>query len=418
MSEISNIKSTHNITPISGGGGGNQYSGQQNNNPKQENKHSKLRIGEVVRATVLERIDDEMAYVRIPTGTFKAYLGKNLIKDDSLLFRVNETSPYLILKIYEVPTGKRESDFKTEEILRMLDIPNNEFYFNLVNVFREYRNSIIREDLLSIYKMYAKYIIDHKYDATLKQFLQLSVEINLCKLPLSLNLIKKLIPLYVEENVISDSLNYIDKNINELPEDLKSQLSDLLDDVKTNKYNKNNLFILAISDDSNRKSFFEVLNEIDDNENISKSYKAKSNKIRDLISALSLWNIISFSGKAPLQYFIPYYFENYYFIIRITKRNYTNNKLEPISFNFSVPTENLGEVKNKMIAFQKQLKVYMSNENNKFIESLDSFKDKLVASLEKNNYNLSSLKISIDDISKELNEINNVDNAQHFTIVV
>lgn len=248
--------------------------------------------------------------------------------------------------------------------------------------------------------------------------MQLSVELNLCKLPLSLNLIKKLIPLYVDENVISDSLNYIDKNINELPEDIKSQLFELLDDVKKNKYNKNNLFILAISDDTNRKSFFEILNEIDDNENISKSFKVKSNNIRDLISALSLWNIISFSGKAPLQYFIPYYFENYYFIIRITKRNYTNNKLEPISFNFSVPTENLGEVKNKMIAFQKQLKVYMSNENNKFIESLDSFKDKLVASLEKNNYNLSSLKISIDDISKELNEINNIENAQHFTIVV
>ena len=106
MSEISNIKSAHNIAPIYGGVGGNQYSGQQNSNPKQENKHSKLRIGEVVRATVLERIDDEMAYVRIPTGTFKAYLGKNLIKDDALLFRVNETSPYLILKIYEVPTGK------------------------------------------------------------------------------------------------------------------------------------------------------------------------------------------------------------------------------------------------------------------------------------------------------------------------
>lgn len=150
MSEISNIKSAHNIAPISGGGGGNQYSGQQNSNPKQENKHSKLRIGEVVRATVLERIDDEMAYVRIPTGTFKAYLGKNLIKDDALLFRVNETSPYLILKIYEVPTGKRDADFDTAEILRMLDIPNNEFYSNLVNIFREYRNSIVREDLLSI----------------------------------------------------------------------------------------------------------------------------------------------------------------------------------------------------------------------------------------------------------------------------
>jgi hypothetical protein len=418
MSEISNIKSTHNITAISGGGGGNQYSGQQQSSPKQENKHSKLRIGEVVRATILERVDDEVAYVRIPTGTFKAYVGKNLIKDDSLLFKVNETNPYLILKVHEVPTGKRESTFSSDELLRILDLPKTEFYTELVNVFRTYKNSIVREHLLSINKVYNKYYDDHKYESTLRQFLQLSIELNLSKLPLSINLIKKLIPLYVEENVISDSLNYIDKNINELPEPLKSELAELLDDVKKNKYNKNNLFILAISDDKDKKSFFEILNEIDESEKVSKSYKAKSNKIRDLISALSLWNIISFSGKAPLQYFIPYYFENYYFIIRITKRNYTSSKLDPISFNFSVPVENLGEVKNKMIAFQKQLKVYMSNENNKFIESLDSFKDKLVSSLEKNNYNLSSLKISVDDISKELNEINSFDTAQHFTIVV
>ena len=60
----------------------------------------------------------------------------------------------------------------------------------------------------------------------------------------------------------------------------------------------------------------------------------------------------------------------------------------------------------------------MSNENNKFIESLDRFTEKLVLSLEKNNYNLISLKISVEDISKELNEINKFENASNFTIVV
>jgi hypothetical protein len=418
MTDISKIKTPLNISSISGGGGGGNYYSNQENLPKQEKKHSKLRIGEVVRATILDRIDSELAYVRIPTGTFKALIGKNLKKDDSLFFKVNETSPYLVLKIYEVPTGRKETIFPTEELIRILDVPQNEFYLELIELFRLYKNTIVREDLLNIYKVYQQFNSINKHNLYQTQFLRLAVELNISKLPLSINLIKKLFPLYINENEISECLNYLDKNINELPEPIKSKLFDIFDDVKKNKYNKNNLFILAISENQNQKTFFELLNEIDEYEFISKSYKNKSNVLRNFIGALSLWNIISFSGKAPLQYFIPYYFEGYYFIIRITKRNYTNNKLEPVSFNFSVPTENVGEVKSKMLAFQKQLKLYMSNDNNKFIESLDNFKEKLITSLEKNNYNLSTLKLSVDDISKELNEINKFDNASHFTIVV
>ncbi len=417
MADISKIKTTSNISNISGGGGGNFYF-QQDNQPKQEKKYSKLRIGEVVRATILDRIDNELAYVRIPTGTFKALVGKNLKKDDSLLFKVNEITPYLVLKIYEVPTGKKELLFPTEELIRILDVPENEFYFDLIEVFRQYKNTIVREDLLNIYKVYQQYLGENKYFSNQTQFLRLAIELNISKLPISLNLIKKLLPLYMNENEINDLLNYLDKNVNELPEPIKSNLIEIFDDVKKNKYNKNNLFILAISENEKQKTFFDLLNDIDEYEFISKSYKNKSNILRKFIVALSLWNIISFSGKAPLQYFIPYYFEGFYFVIRITKRNYTNNKLEPVSFNFSVPTDNVGEVKGKMLAFQKQLKLYMSNDNNKFIESLDSFKEKLISSLEKNNYNLNSLKISVDDISKELNEINKFDNASHFTIVV
>lgn len=418
MPDISSIKNNQSISSINTntGGGGNSYS-QENYQQEKEKRPSKLRIGEIVRATVSERIDDEMAFVRIPTGTFKAIVGKNLQNNDSLLFKVTETNPYLILKIHEVPTGNKSGVFETEEILRMLDLPQNDFNIQLVDVFKEYKNNILRDDIININKVYKQFSELNKY-SNIKQFLNLVVELNLSKLPLSINLINKLLPLYIEENVVSDCLNYIEKNVNELPNDLRIKINNILEDIRNNRYSKNNIFVLAINDNKDSQTFFEILNELDDRSDVSKSFKAKSNILRDLIGSLSLWNIISFSGKTPLQYFIPYYYEGYYFIIRIVKRNYTNSKLEPLSFYFSVPTENLGEVSSKMLAFQKQLKIYMSNENNKFIESLDTFKEKLTTSLEKRNFNLESLKISVEDINKELNQINSNENISRFTVVV
>lgn len=419
MSDISSIKNTSNVSKVSTGGGGSSGSySQGDGSQNKDKKPSKLRLGEIVRATVVERIDDEMAYVRIPTGTFKAIVGKNLKNNDSLLFKVSETSPYLILKIHEVPTGNKNNTYPTDELLRILDLPENEFNSKLVDIFKNKKTSILRDDVLNINKVYNQYAELNKYDNDLTQFLNLVVELNMSKLPLSINLINKLFPLYVEENVISEALNYLERNVKELPNDLKDKVESILEDVKSNKYSKNNMFVLAISEEKENQTFFEILNEIDERNDVSKSYKGKSNIIRDLIGSLSLWNIISFSGKTPLQYFIPYYYEGYYFIIRIVKRNYTNAKLEPLSFYFSVPTENLGDVKNKMLAFQKQLKLYMSNDNNKFIESLDTFKEKLIASLEKRNYSLDSLKISVEDISKELNQINSSENNSRFTVVV
>ena len=417
MSDVSSIKNSTFIASVgAGSGGGNAYS--TDNQPQQrERKPSKLRIGEIVRATIIERIDDEYAYVRIPTGTFIASVGPNLKNSDSLLFKVSETNPNLILKIHEVPTGNQTSIFTNEELLRVLDLPKNEFYLKLIDCFKKYKTSILRDDMLQIYKVYKQYSELNRNDIPIEQFANLVVELNIGKLPLSINLISKLLPLYVDENIISDSLNYIAKNINELPNDIKIKLDLILDDIRNNKYSKNNIFVLAINE--NEQTFFEILNEIDERNDVSKNFKHKSNILRDLIASLSLWNILSFSGKTPLQYFIPYLYQDHYFIIRIVKRNFTNQKLDALSFYFSVPTDNMGEVKNKMIAFQNQLKLFMSNENNKFIESLDSFKEKLVSSLESRNYNLEFLKLSVDDISKELNQITSTaENSSGFTIVV
>ncbi len=419
MSDISSINNSKNISSVNqGGGGGNFYQNQEQAPNDKNKKPSKLRIGEIVRAVVVERIDADTAFVRIPTGTFKAVIGRNLENNDTLLFKVTETNPYLVLKIHEVPTGNKEGTFSKEEILRVLDLPSNDFNSLLIDIFKEHKTTIIRDDVLVINKTYKQYAELNKYDNDLKQFLNLVVELNISKLPLSINLIKKLFPLYVGENVISETLNYLAKNINELPNDLKLKFDIVFDDIKRNRYSKNNMFVLAVNDYDDGQTFFELLNEIDDRKDVSKSYKHKSNILRDLISSLSLWNILSFSGKTPLQYFIPYYYEDYYFIIRIVKRTQTNQKLEPLSFYFSVPVENLGEVRNKMLAFQNQLKLFMSNENNKFLESLDTFKEKLISSLEKRNFSLESIKISVDDINKELNQMSSSENSARFTIVV
>ena len=415
MADTPNISMTGGIRPTNGGGSNrNFYSKQQD--AKKEKKAAKLRVGEIVRGRISDRIDEEMAFVQIPTGTFKAIVANNLKKDDSILFKVIEVEPDLILKVNEVSTGSKENPANAKSIIRMLDIADDDFHVALVDSLILNRSNIIRDDVLELYKAYVL-IKESTKKVPLNQILTMLIEVQNSRLPLSKNLMLKLLPLFMSENLIGESLNYIAKNLDQLPFELSNSIEEYLVDIKENNYKKNNVFLLK---QDKGKSFFELL---DDVEQISSEQDLGKmlfhvSRLRELIASMSLWNLISFTGKTSLHYIIPYYFEQNYFVIRITQRKITKGKQEPVSFSFSVPSENIGEIKNKVLAFQNQLKVYMQAENSRIVDSLEKYQNDLTESLTKKDFDLESLNIGLSEIKDELSEISKLGSGQNFTIVV
>lgn len=416
MADLSNISLSSNVGDVSQGHSGNFYQ-RPSSEKKKEAVPSKLRVGEIVRGTISERINDEIAFVRIPTGTFKAFVSKNLEKGDSLHFKVIETSPNLILKVYEVSTTFNGKELSANDLLRILDLPNINLYMLLIEKMRKSRRTILREDALDIYKIVSKGEKEFLSKTNLDNLLTQLNEMQKAKLPLSYNLINKLIPLFIDENKISYNLNVLSENLVSLPEIYRVALGDIFSDIRNNSYKKNNLFVLKLSKNQNSISFFDALCDISELD-ISIEIKNAAIVIRDLIASMSLWNIISFSGKTPFHYIIPYFYEGEYYIIRIVKQTINKSSNSAVSFVFSMPTQNFGEIRTKVIGFQRQLKVYLEAESDKIISTLEHFRSGLEKAVSSKNFKLESLKIGLEDIESELNDISKSNSGDHFTLVV
>ena len=418
MADTPNISMTGGIRPISGGSSNNQ-SFQREEQPKKKKKPSNLRVGEILKGTIVERIDKDFARVKIPTGIFKALVADNLQRNDSLLFKVSDTDPQLVLKVYEVPTGSVDKPANPKAILRILDLAKDDFHLQLISKLVMKRNTIIRDDVLELYKLYTL-IKDDVRRVPLDQVLELIIEMQLAELPVSKNLAIKLLPAFTDENVLSECLNSIHDNIHLAPSSHVEELASYFNYVTDNHHNKNSMFLLNKAP-GHEKSFHEIMIKIDEMEITNTDIprlQRNATKLKDFIAALGLWNIISFLGNAATQTIIPYFYEKQFYVVRVTQRKIHQGKMDPVSFSFSVPSDNLGEIKNKVLSFQKQLKLYMQAQDEKIVNSLNANQKDLKLALAQNEYNLSVFNIGIDDIKEEISEINKSSSGEHFTFVI
>ncbi|HRP02045.1 MAG TPA: hypothetical protein PLE30_05280 [Candidatus Kapabacteria bacterium] len=131
----------------------NIYMKQKNNNPQ----FTKLRVGEVVQGLVIEEPVNSIAEVRLPVGSYKAILHNQLIKGDKLFFKIEETIPTLVLKVYSVSLYKEKSKLVPEEILRILDLPQDSIFVDICTEYSNLKSQIIRDELLVSYRTLSLY---------------------------------------------------------------------------------------------------------------------------------------------------------------------------------------------------------------------------------------------------------------------
>jgi len=191
------------------------------NQAKKNNKNNffRLRVGEILQGLILENPVENIAEVRLPVGIFRAYLQGNLQKGDELFFKIDSVEPSLILKIHSVYLYKLNTKYSEKEIIRILDLPDNDVFIKLINEYSKIKSLLIRDEILLSYNLVDKYFINN-------------IEVN------------------VNEDTIRTAIFFIETNINDNREDIeliynyfKNKTSYLqgLENIKNNidKLNKN-----------------------------------------------------------------------------------------------------------------------------------------------------------------------------------
>lgn len=191
------------------------------NQTKKNNKNNffRFRVGEILQGLILENPVENIAEVRLPVGIFRAYLQGNLQKGDELFFKIDSVEPSLILKIHSVYLYKLNTKYSEKEIIRILDLPDNDVFIKLINEYSIIKSILIRDEILLSYNLLDKYFINNN-------------EVNL------------------NEDTIRTAIFFIETNINDNREDVeliynyfKNKTSYLqgLENIKNNidKLNKN-----------------------------------------------------------------------------------------------------------------------------------------------------------------------------------
>jgi hypothetical protein len=129
-----------------------QSSNSKSKNPKLKN----FRLGEIIQGKILSLVEKGVGVVRLPNGNFTCHLHPGLLADDELFFRIAEVEPSLVLKVHSVQSHIRGKKRKKEDIIRILDLPDEDLYLYTCDLFLTFKNMIYKDDLLRFFKFYSK----------------------------------------------------------------------------------------------------------------------------------------------------------------------------------------------------------------------------------------------------------------------
>jgi len=410
LSEIGNIDSSLNIRPKQGSE--SQYSESKSAlrpEMKQQNqKPTNLHIGEIVRGEILEKMSDKSLKIKIPTGIFNAYVEGDLKQGDSLHFKVMELKPNMILRVYEAPTRKNNGvKILNEDILRALNLPNDNLHLALVNLLSKQLKYINREDVIKIVNLYISLVhsIDIDKKLNLDQSLELLSLANFNKFPLETELLDKLIPLFLHEkeiaDLISNLLNFASKSSNPRWR--------AVFDLFRSKFQNQQLFdLLGLS--NGEKSFFStIVNAL--NSSTESQLNALAKQLLEIISAAAYWNLLATAYSGNLVTILPQKVDNR---LVLAKLFYNKDESKSSVFHFVANTNLWGDVYFKATAIDDKLSYAISADDKDAEEIINDNITELKSRLSSNGIILAG--ISFADMSDLVSTINS--HADHTIKVV
>lgn len=383
-----------------------------------------LHQGETVRGSIVEILDKDHAKVQLPNGTFTATINGKLQEGDIILFKVQAATPQLVLKISEIPLNN-EKKISIENLIRLLDLPNDALYRTLLETVQELKSSVNKDFILSIIAGYQGLTDNQKKLKSTQNLIKVLIEMKDAGFPLKTNLVEKLLPLFNTEDQIKDALIGLNQVKNDLPAPLNNRLAKLLKINEENEFEFNDMRNLFSLDLENSNSFANILIAITKNEDKNSLVMVKARAYAKLllstIEALSLWNVFADEHSSGTHIIMPFIISGNISVVRmIVTRNKQNpaanpeEDLQDVAFTFTTSTETMGDVATDVVAGGQHIHLSLKGENEEIKSMLEKYQSELHNLLKEGNYHLVALKFGLFSKSQGKNK----SSSNHLTVVI
>jgi len=376
---------------------------------KPQHKHISLRTGEIAHGTILEASIGKDAIVRLPHGDFTATLSGKLKKGDSLFFKILETEPRLVLKIFAASTKNNGQDISADEMLRILDIPVSEFNRELLVFLKSRRTIINREEFLAIYKLHLSIP-----EAEIKQtpegnLMKALFYINDSSMQFTPELFSKIKLAFSPPDEFFRLFKLIDSLLPLLPKSVRDKLTSLYSGTKNIEHNLSDLlgFItgshaLAKKDNNLYNLLAEILSTKVAQIPALEALRNLSLNLLQSIEQQYYLNNLALQWNSPIYLFLPVIIRGNKKLARIiVKKMHTPRPgHQLIKFSFELISDEFGEIVANVSYMNNQISIGLFTENNQTAEFLREYLPELESSVKNQNFIIKS--ITVNQTSQEI----------------
>lgn len=155
MSKAGRIDTSNKILTESYSSRGGRYM-PATNVPKKK-ASLKLRKGEIVFGQILDKVSKEVFKIKLPNGIFKAVIHPSLKQGDKLYFIIKEIEPSLVISVHSTDLIFEKKKLNFEEIIRILDLNDNEIIRNIISEYALRVNRLLRHVIIDIISLTVEY---------------------------------------------------------------------------------------------------------------------------------------------------------------------------------------------------------------------------------------------------------------------
>ena len=362
-------------------------------------KPTKLRPGEIVQGTILDVHSNEEATVRLPNGTYRAVLHGSLKRGDTLFFKVAESVPSLVLKIYAVYSVIDNKKVPVNDIIRILDLPEKPLTNELITLYSSRRSIIVRDDVLVFFRLFEQ-MEDQEIEKTpLRDIFKVIFLMQESDLPFSVELYRKIKPLFIGMNYLQAALTLLDQYKYFMPDPLQKRLEKLFSGLKDPETSLLYLFRFfgMQPPDKNTISLYSILRQF-----LNISYNPRKQPemynlqsiVRNLVAAIEaqyIMNAFAIRNNTPLYFFVPIYIWENYYVSQLTVRPRKDGSTQFTLLTFN---EKLGEVLTQGTYNNNKLFATFISESESTCQIIQKHLMALRRVLYSKNYDVESLKTS------------------------
>ncbi len=395
---------------------------------QRKDRPEQLRKGEIIQGTIVGVPDEKAAIVRLPIGTFTAYLQGRLKKGDTLYFQVADTEPSLILKIYSTSFKVNGVDLPTPELVRILDLPDTKFYHQFIAFSRFRLSTITREEALQIGNAYGELGNSAKKETGMEltfRILQFMLENNVNVDTVNFMRLK---PVFLGPNVFHESLLEFEKNIGTLPDSIKPAAENIIRELRQPSMSFPDIIRFFAKKEIKNKSASTFYNLLADIITRDATHSASGNLLksaRDIISIVESQNFINKIAITDSSYhymYIPVILSGIYFIALFEAKNIlADRKMKAQNFNniYRISKEEILNIIKKQTSNDNAGKHGLFTQSAKACELLAGYLNSIISELSK--WHFESRTITVSHFPAEefvINLKNPIKQPKNFSIVV